>query len=263
MVVFSAIAPHSPLLLPTIGKEHQKKLKKTLDAYRVLEEDCYAAKPQTFVVLSPHGASLRDSFSLTVADSYRANLKEFGDLTTALTFRSNPSLVERIRALRYKDGGLPLSVLGDETLDYGVVVPLYFLTQHIKNASVVPLGDAHLPLGRHFEAGKLIGNVLQKTTSRIAIVASADLAHTLTDTSPGGFSPSGKKFDEAVVQALRKGERAKILKLEHQAKSAKACGLRVIAMLLGILDGLNCTPEPLSYEGPFGVGYLTVRYILH
>lgn len=263
MIVFAAIAPHSPLLLPTIGKEHQKKLKKTLTAYQLLEEDCYAAKPQTFVVLSPHGAVARDSFSLTIADPYRANLKEFGDLTTALTFRGNPSLIERIRALRYKDGGLPLSVVGDEALDYGAVVPLYFLTQHLKNASAVPLGDAHLSLQRHFEAGKLIGDVLQKSTSRIAVVASADLAHTLTDAAPGGFSPAGKKFDEAVVQALRKDDRAKILKLEHQAKSAKACGLRVIAMLLGILDGMNCTPEPLSYEGPFGVGYLTVRYVLH
>ena len=70
MIVFAAIAPHSPLLLPTIGKEHQKKLEKTLAAYRALEEDLYAAKPDTLVVYSPHGNVLKNAFSLFIAQKY-------------------------------------------------------------------------------------------------------------------------------------------------------------------------------------------------
>jgi hypothetical protein len=33
-------------------------------------------------------------------------------------------------------------------------------------------------------------------------------------------------------------------------------------ILLGLLDGLKTKPEVISYEGPFGVGYLVANYIL-
>jgi aromatic ring-opening dioxygenase LigB subunit len=39
-------------------------------------------------------------------------------------------------------------------------------------------------------------------------------------------------------------------------QSAGECGLRSIVILMGALDGLKVKPEILSYEGPFGVGYL-------
>jgi len=41
---------------------------------------------------------------------------------------------------------------------------------------------------------------------------------------------------------------------------AGECGLRPSIMLLGALDGLKVKPEILSYEGPFGVGYLVASF---
>lgn len=264
MIVFAAIAPHSPLLLPTIGKEHQEKLSRTLASYRTLAEDLYAAKPDTIVVLTPHGSTLPDAFALFIAQSYNANLKEFGDFQTALTFKADLRLIETLRQMtRPARAGLHLVGITDEFVDYGVTVPLYFLASHLPAIRVVALGDARLALAKHFKMGQALGDTLHQSTRRVALLASADLAHTLTDEAPGGFSPAGKLFDEAVVQALRKKQTAAIIKLEQQMFAAKACGLRVIVMLLGAVDELNYTTEPLSYEGPFGVGYLTARFQLY
>ena len=235
MITFAAIAPHSPLLLPTIGKEHQKKLKKTLAAYKILEEDLYAAKPDTLLVLSPHGTMLPEAFPLFISPQYHVNLKEFGDLTTSLTLNADTRTIEAIRRLRLHSEPAPFIGITDEFLDYGTAVPLFFLSPHLPSLRIVPIGVSYLSLQEHFSVGKKIGEAVQSSTKRIAVVASADLAHTLTDAAPGGFSPEGKKFDEAIVKALRKDDRAAIFKLEGMMDTAKACGLRTIAMLFRIL----------------------------
>lgn len=262
MLVFGAIVPHSPLLLPVIGKEHHSRLKKTLDALKTLEEDLYAAKPDTLVIISPHGPVLDDAFSLFIAPKFQGNLREFGDLKTAVSFPADVRVIEKIRKLRIPPETLPIVSVTEDFVDYGVTVPLHLLASHLPNIHAVPLGVSRLPIKTHFTVGARLGEALHEVSARIAILASADLAHTLRDDAPGGFSPDGKKFDETVVQGLRKNTPDSILKLEKNMDAAKACGLRPIAMLLGAVSALNATPEPLSYEGPFGVGYLTARYNL-
>ena len=49
---------------------------------------------------------------------------------------------------------------------------------------------------------------------------------------------------------------------EDFVDDAGECGYRSILILMGILDGLNIKPRILSYEGPFGVGYLVADYKL-
>lgn len=260
MIIFSAIAPHSPLLLPTIGKENQKKLKKTLAAYKTLENELYTARPDTIVILSPHGNILPDAFSLLIAPHYVTDLKEFGDLTTSLKVKADMRTIESLRQLQKTHAHAPLTGNTEEFLDYGATVPLSLLVPRLPDVSIVPIGVSGLPLAAHVEIGRVIGDILQQSKCRIAIVASADLAHTLTDAAPGGFSPDGKRFDQAIVHAFRKDDREKILKLEPMVETVKSCGLRPIAMLFGILDEIHCTPTILSYEGPFGVGHLVVRF---
>jgi AmmeMemoRadiSam system protein A len=47
---------------------------------------------------------------------------------------------------------------------------------------------------------------------------------------------------------------------EDLINRAGECGLRSIVIMLGALDGLDVRPEVLSYEGPFGVGYLVASF---
>lgn len=262
MLTFSAIVPHSPLLLPAIGKEHCRKLKKTVAAYQLLGEALALAKPDTVLILSAHAGTLPDSFPLIIAPRFRANFQEFGDLTTKLECKPDLKLIEEIRRLRYDIPPVPINPLTEEFMDYGSAVPLHILTATLPKTKVAILGDSQFSLEKHFELGRHLAEIIHQSPTRMAILASADLAHTLTDSAPGDYSPVGKKFDEAVVQALRKDDYKKLLKLETQMTEAKVCGLRVIVMLFGILRETHYTSKILSYEGPFGVGYLTVNFIM-
>lgn len=259
MLVFSAIVSHSPLLLPTIGKKHQTKLKKTLESFQKLEQDLYASKPETIIVLSPHGASLPESFSINFSPVYETNLAEFGDFATKMKYPSDSMLIENIRRSMQSGKIMPLILNTEQFLDYGTAVPMALLTSHLTNVCLLPIFDSGLSVKKHFEFGQVMREEIIKNKKRIAIIASADLSHRLTDKAPGGYSPEGKKFDEAVVKHLKEHNVAGLLSLEPQIAEAKACGLKTIAMLMGVLDKINCSTELLSYEGPFGVGYLTAR----
>jgi len=52
--------------------------------------------------------------------------------------------------------------------------------------------------------------------------------------------------------------------LDDLYPEAGECGLRSFCFLLGILEasGISWQPEILSYEGPFGVGYLVANFKL-
>ena len=81
---------------------------------------------------------------------------------------------------------------------------------------------------------------------------------------PYGFHPDGPKFDKALIEALKKKDIEKILKLDELYPEAGECGLRSFSFLLGILEtsGLKWQAKVLSYEGPFGVGYLVINFTL-
>ena len=45
-------------------------------------------------------------------------------------------------------------------------------------------------------------------------------------------------------------------------KEAKQCAYLPLLVLMGILEDISVRPEELSYEMPFGVGYLNAQFHL-
>ncbi len=263
MLVFAAIAPHSPLLIPTTGKERTDKLARTREAYKTLEGELYAAKPDTLLVISPHGRAAEAGFALNLAVSYAMDLSEFGDLATRATFASDTLFASELRTKIRTKSELPLVVSSAATLDYGAAIPLYMLTPHVPNVKAIPVYDSLRPIREHYEFGRMLHRAILASHRRIAVICSADLAQTLTDDAPGGFSTNGRKFDESIVQLLRDQTWDILPELEHTALEAKACGYRPLMILHGIVNNLNHKAHILSYEGPFGVGYLVAHLELH
>lgn len=263
MLVFAGITPHSPLLLPTIGKDRSAKLHKTREALSTLEGELYAARPDTIIVISPHGAPSSDGFAINLAPTYSLDLSEFGDITTKASWSSDPLLAGELRKKIRNKSEIPLILNSEPTLDYGAAIPLYLLLQHAHETKVLPVHDSLLSPRAHFDFGKMLHRGILASNRRIAVIASADLSQTLTDDSPGGFSHAGKKFDDAVVTILREDSWEDLFNLEHESLEAKACGYRPLLILYGILKNLNNKTHILSYEGPFGVGYLVAHFELH
>ncbi|MBU1131286.1 AmmeMemoRadiSam system protein A, partial [Patescibacteria group bacterium] len=75
-----------------------------------------------------------------------------------------------------------------------------------------------------------------------------------------GFSSKGKEFDKKIIDLLKNKKHQEILTLDEELiKDAAECGYRSILILLGIFDKLNYQTDMLSYECPFGVGYLVAN----
>jgi AmmeMemoRadiSam system protein B len=259
MLVFSAIAPHPPLLIPSIGRDNLKVIKKTEEAMKKMANDLYGCKPETVVIISPHGEIDENKITINQAVKLNATFKEFGDLSTKLEWPGDAGLAYKIYEQFETSGQVRLS--HEENLDHGLAVPLSQLLVNLKETKVLPLTYAFQDLDFHFQFGQQLREILQAANQRIAVIASGDLSHRLTKEAPAGYHPDGKKFDKILVDLLKNKKFAEVLKLDRGlVENAGECGLRSIALLLGIIQDINFTPRLLSYEGPFGVGYLVMEF---
>lgn len=260
MIVFAAIVPHSPLLLPSIGKEHQAKLEQTIKAYQEVEQALYLSKAETLCIIAPHGPRYPDSFSANMAGSYTGTLKSFGDFATTVKAKSDYMLIDRTHR-KMREEGLPFTLTSSEELDYGYSIPIILLTSHLQNWKLFPISPSMMDGKAHYEFGRQIKRVLHAETRRVAVIASADLSHKLNSESPGGASAEGPKFDEAVKQAIESKDPNPLLSLPLEViENSGQCGYRPITTLLGTLENMNYESQVLSYEAPFGVGYLVAKY---
>lgn len=179
-IVFAAIVPHPPILLPNVGSEKDReKVKKTINSLEKLGAKLKKMNPEKIIIFSPHQ-------------------------------------------------------------DWGFNVPLYFLAK-----------DFQGKIEKHLEKGEV------KIDQRTALIASGDLSHCLKKEGPYGFHPEGPLFDQELMESLKEKDLENILKLDEKYPNAGQCGLRSINSVLQILNN-NYRPKILSYEAPFGVGYLVV-----
>lgn len=259
-LVFAAITPHPPIIIPTIGQENLPKVKETIEAMANLEKDFRAAAPDVVVIISPHGQLFEDAFTINYSDSYSGTFEHLGDLSISLKFNPDLAFLHRLKErLEHK---LPTIIVQEQRVDHGSLVPLYFLTKNIK-PNIVPIGYSLLSYEKHLEFGRIIKEEIFNSKKRIAIIASGDLSHRLTVDAPAGFSPKGKEFDEQLITFLKNKNSKGIIEMDKNfIEEAGECGLRSILILLGILENINYQPELYSYEGPFGVGYLIMNFKL-
>ncbi len=170
---------------------------------------------------------------------------------------------------KFKEAKLEAIVISSPHEDWGFNVPLYFLAKGFKGEIKTYLTELESPKF-YFEKGKKFYSVeINKNKDKnYALIASGDLSHCLKEDGPYGFHPDGPKFDKALIEFLKKKDIKNFLKLDEMYPEAGECGLRSFSFLLGILEahsassGQDYRPEILSYEGPFGVGYLVADFKL-
>lgn len=261
-LVFAAITPHPPLLIPSIGKESIKKLDKTKQALEKMEEDLYLAKPDVILMISPHGTSFSDAFTINVCPEFITDLKEFGDLTTNLKFKGDMNLSSMIRE-RTKEEKISTTMISEPKLDHGSAVPLFYLASHLPDIQITQFSFCDLDWKTHLDFGYIIKETIMDSNKRVAVIASGDLSHALTTDSPAGFHPDGSRFDEKIQELLANKNITGMLQLDPEfIKNSAACGFRTFLILLGILKNVDYTYRQYCYESPFGVGYLTANFII-
>lgn len=257
-LVYSAILPHPPVLIPQIGKDNLEQLKQTSLAFEKIRQNMSSIDIDTLIIISPHGLVQSEAFSMNLSPIFTSNFEDFGDFSTKQSWQGDVGLTHKLKeALETR---APLQLFSESSLDHGCTVPLHLLTNDKQNYKIVPLYYSGMNNLAHFQLGQLLKKEILKRRESIAVIASGDLSHRLDKNAPGGYSSKAKKFDAKILKLLQEKKTEELIGLDHELiLEASECGLKSILILLGILDQINYQANLLSYEAPFGVGYLCME----
>lgn len=224
-----------------------------------LAEDLYASHPDVIVLISEHPTIFEESFSLSVSDPYKFDMSEFGILSINHVFHPDLRLIDRLqRTMRKKNQNVILTT--DEKLNYASAVPLILLTKNLRHVKLVPVAFSQQDPKTHFAFGQALKDAIINSDKRVAVIASGDLSHTLTSNSPAGFHEDGQIFDNKIQELITHKNTAGLLSMDAElVVNAQQIMYRSLTILFGLLERISVTPHILSYEAPFGVGYLVAN----
>ena len=262
-IITAAITPHSPLLIPNIGKEHLNLLEKTYHSFGEIKNDLYAGQIDTILIFSAHESTAEEEKhpSINIGKEFVSKFEDFGDFSSKITLPGDVGLAQTLKD-RLEDR-VSINMIHQPELDHGIGVPLYMLAQELKNIKIVPIYPGSRDLQSHFEFGEQLRRPLLQEDKRIAIIASGDLAHSLSKNSPAGYSSKAAGFDQKIIESIKNKEFDRITDIkEKTAEEVQTCALEPLSILLGIFNTIQFEPELLCYEHPFGVGYLTMKFNL-
>ncbi|HHU69908.1 MAG TPA: AmmeMemoRadiSam system protein A, partial [Thermoanaerobacterales bacterium] len=261
---------HPPIMIPEIGGKEVEKIRSTFQSAVRASKNINEYNPDTIIVITPHGPVFRDGICISTSEDLHGNFTNFGVRGLDFSFINDIELVETIMEKAEEkdiltaplDANTARSYGVSVQLDHGTLVPFYFISKETKNPfKLVHITMGLLPYEELYTFGKVLRESLDALGRKGIIVASGDLSHRLTPDAPAGYNPSGKEFDEKLVNALRNYNIEDIMNMDpNLIDKAGECGLRPIIILMGALDGLDIEPEVFSYEGPFGVGYCIAEF---
>lgn len=268
-IVFGCIAPHGGMLVPGLGDPDEGKARATRAAMEALGRRMDAYRPETIVLVTPHGTSRAGAFSLL--DSGRV-AGEFGGLRRArVAFRVDRALNAAIVAAGHPLGvpvePLTPGVAGDPAsclpLDWGATIPFWFLGRSYtpKPQVVVACPSWELDWALFPRFGEAVRVAAERIGRRIAFIASADLGHAHDATSPYGFDPAAAEFDALACAVVREQDLGRLLRCDPDwVERAKIDALWQMLNLHGALAGQGFRGELLSYEVPTYFGMLCAAY---
>ncbi len=264
MLAMIGIAPHPPIIIPEIGRGELSKVKQTVDGMKILSGRIKDVQPELLIVISPHGKVMQEGPAVLTQEELSGDFGQFGFSGIKVDMQNDRQLIDLL--VEETSAGPVKPVLlgnngyrfpGGKTLDHGAMVPLYYLQEAGVSVPGLHITFGFQPYSELYQFGRALRKAVDKRGVPTAVLASGDLSHRLTPGAPAGFNPRGKEFDQLLVNFIRDGRVEDILNIDQcLVEEAGECGLRSFVIALGMLDGEDFKPEIISYEGPFGVGYL-------
>ena len=256
------ILPHPPIAVPEVGGEEIHKIEATEEAFDKAAADIAEYDPETIVVISPHNIMYRDAFYIAKGSGGEGNLARFGAPKPDVYFPYDTELAEEIVGLCNEfDIPVVYSEEGAKDVDHGTFVPLYYVNREYGMPQTSPykilrIAPSMLQDDVLYDMGYLIERAAAHIGRRAVIIASGDLSHKLKEDGPYGFIKEGPEFDRLVTDVMKSGKLDKFADIDKTVNDLSAnCGYPGFVMLAGALQDYKITPDFLSYEGVFGVGY--------
>jgi MEMO1 family protein len=258
-LVFAGIAPHPPIMVPEVGRDAIGEVRASIDGMAELTQRLIRSGAETVVIISPHAPLERDAFIAYDGPQLHGDFANFRAPTAVVRSQLDDQLLNEITRAAANEHLLVMRIRGFD-LDHGTAVPLYFLQHNGWNGKVVALGYNFLSNEDHVRFGNCVRTAIEKTGRRVAFIASGDLSHRLKPDAPAGYNSAAHRFDEEVVDAIRSCATRRIVEIDQELRrTAGECGYRSMLVAIGATQDLKSGCEVISYEAPFGVGYLVAQ----
>jgi len=134
-------------------------------------------------------------------------------------------------------------------LRWGEVIPLSFLERGDSKVIVLSMptrrNQPNALLPELIDLGHHLSDYLEQLPQRVAVVVSADLAHTSLECGPYGYSPTAKPFDEACGKwAATLDPEPLLITAASLVDEALSCGYTGLVLLHGILERRRAEWKP-------------------
>ncbi|HWI65558.1 MAG TPA: hypothetical protein VNT75_27335 [Symbiobacteriaceae bacterium] len=266
-LVFACIAPHGGQILPEFAAGPDDAAA-TRTAMNELGRRMEAARPDTVVVLTPHGIRIDGMMCISVS------ARAAGDMgpQVAVDFEVDQPLAAAIAAASEAEG-VPVArcIYGASAgpsccipLDWGAIIPLRFMghTYSPKPRVVVICPSRSLSREQMVAFGRALATAAEASGSRIALIASADQAHAHSAAGPYGLDPAAPEYDRQMCEAVRQQDLLGLLKTDPAlVEAAKPDSLWQMLILGGALQVRPLCGELLSYEVPTYFGMMCASYV--
>ncbi|HLN61592.1 MAG TPA: hypothetical protein VK464_08585 [Symbiobacteriaceae bacterium] len=265
-LVFACIAPHGGQILPEFAAGPDDAAA-TRNAMREIGRRMEGARPDTVVILTPHGIRIEGMICISV--SARAE----GDMGRGVTvdFDVDQALAGAI-ADQSEAAGVPVArcIYGASAgpsccipLDWGAIIPLRFMghTFAQKPQVVVICPSRSLSREQMVAFGQAIARAAAESGRRIALVASADQAHAHAADGPYGLDLAAPEYDRQMCRAVEAQNLMQLLETDAKlVEDAKPDSLWQMLILGGALQLAPMRGELLSYEVPSYFGMMCAAY---
>ncbi len=256
-IVAAFMVPHPPMIVPEVGRGGEKQIEKTTEAYRRVAKEIADLKPETVIISSPHTVMYRDYFHISPGREGMGSFADFRAPEVKFKVAYDADLRDAVCRLA-RERNLPAGTEGerDPRLDHGVMVPLYFIREGLRDFRLLRVGLSGLSWEDHYALGQVIQRAVEETGRRAVFVASGDLSHKLKSSGPYGFAPEGPKYDDMIMDVCGRGAFGELMEFsEDFCGRAAECGHRSFLMMAGALDGMAVGCEALCHQDVTGVGY--------
>ncbi|WP_105618277.1 AmmeMemoRadiSam system protein A [Vallitalea okinawensis] len=260
------VCPHPPVILPEVGEGRERGASSTIEGMKKIAKQVNDIKPDTIVCITPHGNVFRDGISIIGHEKIKGDLSSFGKPQVKMEKATHLELYHKL-VEELDDKELPYINLSNDVeeafdikgeLDHGCIVPLYYIDQEYKDYEILHMTYGLMDYITLYEVGMALQKAAESIEKKVLVLASGDLSHCLMDKGPYEYHPSGQLFDELLLKSVKECHFKDLFKMDEKfIGEAKECGLRSFIMGLGSLDHYELSSKVYSYEGPFGVGYMT------
>jgi aromatic ring-opening dioxygenase LigB subunit len=270
-LVFACIAPHGGDVIAELSGVEAHRTHVTRSAMEDLGRRMEQTRPDTVVVITPHGIRVAGVMCVMVTERAAGSLdSEHGSIAVDMTVDTDLGFrivdwatgvhdVPAVTAIYGASGGDGCFT----PLDWGAVVPLWFLgARWASPPEIVTMTPSRtLTLQQLYDFGTALAQAAEESGKRVALIASADWGHAHDKDGPYGYDPASAEFDAMVQQVIRDDKLDTLLHTDIGfAEQAKVDGLWQAVALAGALKHTPMRGELLSYQVPSYFGMMVAAY---